>query len=350
LGKILACFSEEGLLLDKHQNIDETSDFWLLYTRRPLKGEERGLLSLVPSIMLIREAAPNQMIVSGGKAPFVSSKQVLELCTDKSLPEIAVHYESEILGLAADKIEELFVQRAELMLKIVETGFARKPAKARYDFLGPTADRVFRSRTAKLLTGDSIHTAISGALSVMESNTMRGVVCAAPTAGSAGIIPGCLYSLKQAGHPMSVIVDTLKVAGVVGAIIGIRATFAAELAGCTVETGAAAAMAAAGLAYVMGALPETVFNAATMPLMNTLGLVCDPIGGSVEVPCYARNIAGVGHAYVSASASIGGFRSFIPFDEVVDTLLKVGKSMPSDLRCTSKGGLAVCPTALKSCK
>ena len=183
-------------------------------------------------------------------------------------------------------------------------------------------------------------------LSVMETNVMRGIVCACPTAGSAGIIPGCLYSLKQEGHSMIEITNVLKVAGAVGVIIGKRATFAAEIAGCMAETGSAAAMAAAGLAHAMGATPETAFNASAISLMNTLGLICDPVAGEVEVPCYARNIAGVGHAFVSASSAIGGFKSFIPFDEVVDTILKVGKSMSSDLKCTCRGGLALTPTAV----
>ncbi|MCP4405701.1 MAG: serine ammonia-lyase [bacterium] len=349
-GDVLECFSGKDLLLDGQQDVDEVSDFWLFRTCRELNSEELALLSQISYITLVREAAPVQLLVSGGRTVFSSGKEVLELCANISLPKIAVHYESELLGLTTKTVEKHFVQRAQLMLKVVEEGLERNTMDARYKFLEPTAGRMLHSQAAKVLTGDTIHLAISGAMSVMETNTMRGIVCACPTAGSAGIIPGCLYSLKQAGHSMIAITDALKVAGVVGAIIGIRATFAAELAGCMVETGSAAAMAAAGLAHVMDAPPETAFNASAISLMNTLGLVCDPVGSALEVPCYARNIAGVGHAFVAASASIGGFKSFIPFDEVVDALPKVGKCMPSDLRCTSRGGLAVTPTALTACK
>ncbi len=343
---ILECLGGEDLFLNKLQDVDEVRNFWLFHTCRELSRKERSLLYQISNITLVREAEPVQLLVSGGQAVFNTGEEVIELCKNQALPEIAVHYESVLLGLTTETVEKHFLRRAQLMLKIVEEGLERNTEKARYKFLEPSASRILKSETAKVLAGDFIHLAISGALSVMETNVMRGIVCACPTAGSAGIIPGCLYSLKQEGHSMIEITNVLKVAGAVGVIIGKRATFAAEIAGCMAETGSAAAMAAAGLAHAMGATPETAFNASAISLMNTLGLVCDPVAGEVEVPCYARNIAGVGHAFVSASSAIGGFKSFIPFDEVVDTLLKVGKSMSSDLKCTCRGGLALTPTAV----
>ena len=347
---IVEYFRWKDLLLEGQHADDEVSDFWLFRTTRKLNGKERALLARETNISFVREAAPVQLLVLGGRTIFSSEKEILELCANKSLPQIAVDYESEMLGLSPKTVEGHFVQRAQLMLKVVESGLERKTMKTRYKYLEPIAGQMLTCHEAKILTGDTINFAISGALSVMETNAIRGIVCACPTAGSAGIIPGCLYSLKQAGHSINAITDVLKVTSVIGVVIGMRATFAAELAGCMVETGAAAAMAAAGLVHLMKAPPETVFNASAITLMNTLGLVCDPVGGGVEVPCFARNIAGIGHAFVAASASIGGFKSFIPFDEVVDTLLKVGKCMPSELRCTSKGGIAMTPTALAARK
>jgi len=159
-------------------------------------------------------------------------------------------------------------------------------------------------------------------------------------------------SSSDASHfllPTAQIADALKVAGIVGKIIAERATFAGSVAGCAVEAGSAAAMAAAGLAYIMDEKSvEAPFSAAALCLMNNSGLVCDPVKGEVEVPCHARNIAGVGHAFTAATASIGGFNSYIPFDEVVDSMLEVGKTIPPSLRCTSQGGLATCPTACGS--
>ncbi len=346
LEDILECLDKKSLFINRQQNIDCIHNFRIFQTCRKLSRKERFSLSQISEITLIREAEPAQLLVSGGKTLFNNGKEVLELCGNRSLPEIAVLYESELLGLPVEAVEKHFRSRAQLMLKIVKEGLERNNDKVQYKYLAPSADKILKSQLAKALAGDYIHLAVSGALSVMETNIIRGIVCASPTAGSAGIIPGSLYSLKQKGHSIIEVTNALKVAGVIGVIIGKRATFAAEIAGCMAETGSAAGMAAAGLAHVMGASPETVFNASTISLMNTLGLVGDPVGGEVEIPCYARNIAGVSHAFVSASSAMGGFRSFIPFDEVVDTMLKIGESISSDLKCTCRGGLAMTPTAV----
>jgi L-serine dehydratase len=113
------------------------------------------------------------------------------------------------------------------------------------------------------------------------------------------------------------------------------------------ETGSAAAMAAAGLTAVYETDPEVIFAAAALCLMNTLGLICDPVGGEVEIPCHARNIAGVGHAFTAAAAVLGGFKAVLRFDEVVDAMLAVGRKTCPDFLCTARGGLASTPTARK---
>jgi L-serine dehydratase len=181
----------------------------------------------------------------------------------------------------------------------------------------------------------------------MELNTSRGVICAAPTAGSAGIVPGCLHSLREQGIEDDRLVNALEVMAVIGGVILSRASFAAEISGCAAETGSAAAMAAGGLAYTYGATPAQVFDAASLCLMNTLGLICDPISGDVEIPCHARNLAGVGHAYTAAASVQGGFGAGLPFDEVADAQLAVGKRMCADFLCTARGGLAATPSAIR---
>ncbi len=346
--EILARMGIADLLIDDLPDNPQASAWWLFRTRQKLTPEERSRFLHWPPVMRIREAAPSQLLMAGTEPLFRSGKEVLALCSGSTLPEIAVRYESLLSGLPAKTIEEIFTQRTQLLLDIVEESLARNVAGVKYKFLQPTARKIFESQSAMALTGKPIHSAVCGALAVMETSLMRGVVCACPTAGSAGILPGCLYSLKQSGYSLERLTDALKVAGLIGVIVGIRGTFAAELAGCMVETGTAAAMAAAGMAHVANASPETVFCAATICLMNTLGLVCDPIGGEVEVPCHARNIGGVGHVFVAASSALGGFNSFVPFDEVVDTMLKIGECLPSDLRCTCRGGLATTPTALSA--
>jgi len=342
-------FPDKGIILNKRHSTNAVDDIWSFQTQRALSADELASLADIPFIIRIREAAPAQLTVSGEKELFASTREVLELCADHSLPEIAVLYESELLGLSKGRTEKHFLERAQLMVKITEKGLQAPSQDMQLKLLKPSAGRIANSEAAKKLAGNSIHNAICGALSVMETSGTRGVVCACPTAGSAGILPGCLYSLRLNEYSTAHIADALKVAGIVGKIIAERATFAGSVAGCAVEAGSAAAMAAAGLAYIMDEKSvEAPFSAAALCLMNNSGLVCDPVKGEVEVPCHARNIAGVGHAFTAATASIGGFNSYIPFDEVVDSMLEVGKTIPPSLRCTSQGGLATCPTACGS--
>ncbi len=343
--EILGCLRAWDILVDSGEDLDGAKKLWAFRTLRNLSVNERAQLSLLDSIVRVREAAPTSLPTTGEKPLFSSGEDVLSLCRLYTLPEIAVQYESRILGVDVHSVDTMFEELARSLITKVEEGLAQRSEEVGFKILRPTAFKIFNSRSAGKLIGEPLHHAISGALAVMETSAMHGLVVACPTGGSAGILPGCLYSLKQTGHTMESIVEALKTAGVIGAIIGIRGTFAAELSGCAVETGAAAAMAAAGMAHAAEAPPVTVFHAASLCLMNTIGLVCDPIGGTVEVPCHGRNLAGVGHAFVASGAAIGGFDSFIPFDEAVDAVVKVGKCLPSSLRCTSKGGLAATPTA-----
>jgi L-serine dehydratase len=342
---LLPCAERADLVTVDPEGTDGPATWWLFRLHRELTSDERSRVSAVPGVTRLREAAPSQLPVVGAESLWGSAADVLFLCRDATLPDIAVRYESLLTGIPESRVHDLFEERSHALLALVETGLERDTEGIQFRFLKPAARRVLDSPTARALVGDPVHRAISGALAVMETTTARGVVYACPTAGSAGVLPGCLYSLKQSGHAPGDITDALKVAGIIGAIVGTRATFAAELAGCMVETGVAGAMAAAGLTYIAGGPPEAVFSAAATCLMNTLGLVCDPVGGEVEVPCHARNIGAVGHAFVASATAVGGFASVIPFDEVVDTLSEIGRCMPTELKCTSLGGLAVTPTA-----
>jgi L-serine dehydratase len=315
-------------------------------TRRLLTAEERKAISCTPGVLLLREALPRQLLRGTGRPLFLSAQDIADHARRLSLPDLAVLYESALLDLPPEEIEKLFRQRAEVMLGAVEEGLARDADELKLKFLNPRARMVHESTRTTDLIGQPVSSAIAGALAVMELNTSRGLICAAPTAGSAGIVPGCLFSLQHTGHSADQIGDALKVASIIGAVVSIRATFAAELCGCMAETGVAAAMAGGGLTFIMGGSPEEVLNAASLCLMNTLGLICDPVHGEIEIPCHARNIAGVGNAFSSAASCLGGFQAVIPFDEVVDAMSSVGQAMPSELRCTSKGGLATTKTAL----
>jgi L-serine dehydratase len=180
---------------------------------------------------------------------------------------------------------------------------------------------------------------------VLEHSAAHGRIVATPTAGSAGIVPACLRSLQDTlTLDDDALTRLLFTAAGIGHVIGATACFSGAEGGCQAEVGSAAAMAAAAAAEAMGGTPEQVCAAAAFALMNTLGLVCDPIGGYVEVPCVARNGLFAAQAMLSAGLALAGVRQIVPLDEVVLALRDVGRRMPRALRETSEGGLADTPT------
>jgi L-serine dehydratase len=185
-------------------------------------------------------------------------------------------------------------------------------------------------------------------MAVMHVNGAMGVVCAAPTGGSAGVIPGVIVSLvEERGLELEAAALALFAASAVGLIVSFRATFAAEVAGCQVEIGAASAMAAAAVVEAAGGSAQQAVDAAAIAFQNTMGSVCDLVQGMVEIPCHTRNAVGAASAFVCADLVMGGYQNPIALDETVDAVYDVGRMMPAELRCTSRGGLAVTPSALK---
>jgi L-serine dehydratase len=181
----------------------------------------------------------------------------------------------------------------------------------------------------------------------MESCSSGGLVVAAPTAGSAGIVPAVLSALVEKLGPEA---GRLRRALMAGAVVGLcfaqGATFAAEVGGCQVEVGASAAMAAGMAAQSAGAPPEQCFQAASIMLQNYMGLVCDPVKGFVELPCQIRNALAAVSALAAADMILGGYRDPAPFDETAAAVLATGAALPLELKCTSKGGLAACPSLM----
>ena len=187
-------------------------------------------------------------------------------------------------------------------------------------------------------------------MAVLEVNASMGHIVAAPTAGSAGVVPGLLLALQDCYHISDErLIDGLFNAGAVGYLAMRNATVAGAVGGCQAEVGVAAAMAASAAVELMGGEPEQCLNAATTVLMNMLGLVCDPVGGLVEYPCQNRNAAGAANALVAAELALSGIRQLIPFDEMLDVMYRVGRRLPSELRETALGGCAVAPSACQRC-
>jgi L-serine dehydratase len=181
----------------------------------------------------------------------------------------------------------------------------------------------------------------------MEVNSSMDLVCAAPTGGSSGVLPGVLLALAEArglGREQTLL--ALSAAGAVGLVfLQHGRTFAAEVAGCQVEIGAAGAMAAAAVVEAAGGTAEEAGDAAAIALHNTMGSVCDLVQGAVELPCHTRNAAAAAAAFTCADLVLGGYHNPIPLGESVAASLEVGRALQPQYRCTSLGGLAMTPAA-----
>ena len=217
--------------------------------------------------------------------------------------------------------------------------------------LGSTEDAGNARNFGGNLCGPVLTKAIAYALSVLEVNASMGLIVAAPTAGSSGVVPGSLIAVAE---EFNLDEDTLLKAlintSAIGYILTCNASVSGAEAGCQAEVGAASAMAASALVEIFGGSPEASLSAASMALSNLLGLVCDPIAGLVEAPCQSRNAIGVANAFTAAQMALAGIYHQIPFDEMCQAMYEVGTSLPFELRETALGGNAATPTACKMCR
>ena len=205
-------------------------------------------------------------------------------------------------------------------------------AKLRLGPPGPLAGTLFRDVLAR-------------ALAVQEINAAMGVIVAAPTAGGAGVLPAVLTGIADARKlGDDALVDALATAGLIGAIVADRASLSGAEGGCQAETGAAAAMAAGAGTEMLGGSPSQVGHATALAQQGTLGLVCDPLGGLVELPCVFRNATGAAIALAAIEMALAGITFAIPADEVIDTMGEIGRDMDVRYRETAGGGLAATPT------
>jgi L-serine dehydratase len=205
-----------------------------------------------------------------------------------------------------------------------------------------------QNKTGGPLAGSLFGQVLAGAIAVQEVNAAMGVIVAAPTAGGAGVLPGVLLAVGDAAGASELqLLEGLAVAGLVGAVIAQRASLSGAEAGCQAETGAGAAMAAAAGVHVLGGTPRQAIYAAALAMQGTLGLVCDPLGGLVEVPCVFRNATGAAIAMAGIEMALAGIEFPIPMDEVIDTMGEIGRTMDQRYRETAGGGLAATPTGRK---
>ena len=228
----------------------------------------------------------------------------------------------------------------------VRLGLADNPPQML--LLPPSAGAIMQAEQGGRLPMGGPHTrAAARAMAAMHVNGGMGVVCAAPTGGAAGAIPGVICTLveeKKVDREAAALL--LLAAGIIGVIVYRRATFAAEVAGCQVEIGAAGAMATAAVVEWGGGTARQAADAAAVAFQNTMGSVCDLVQGAVEIPCHTRNAAAASNAFLCADLVMGGYDNPVPLDETIDAVYSVGKMLPSELRCTALGGIAATPSAM----
>lgn len=265
-----------------------------------------------------------------------------------SLGELALRTEVAEGLRTREELEAALTRALEVMRHAVARGL---PGDLRSvsGLVGGDAARM--SRPVGPLSGTVFTDVIASALAVQEVNAAMGVIVAAPTAGGAGVLPGVLLGLaKHRPVEDAALVRALATAGLVGAVVAVRASLSGAEGGCQAETGAAAGMAAAAGVELLGGSPTEAAHACALTMQGTLGLVCDPLGGLVEVPCVYRNATGGAMALAGIEMALAGIRFPIPVDEVIDTMGEIGRSMDVRYRETAGGGLAATPTGRRLAK
>lgn len=279
---------------------------------------------------------------------FDSIKEIIDYANkhDMKFSEIMIEEEKELSGKSRDEIREQMRQNLQVMRDAVEKGTTGEGVKSVTGYTGQDAIKINNyNENNHALSGNEMMSAVMGAVATNEVNAAMGIICATPTAGSSGTIPGTLFKLEKThGLTEDQMVDFLFTAAIFGRVVANNASVAGATGGCQAEVGSASAIAAAAAVETFGGKPEASGQAMAIAISNLLGLVCDPVAGLVEIPCVMRNAIGSGNALISADLALAGVESRIPVDEVIEAMDKVGRNLPAELRETGLGGLAGTPT------
>ena len=279
-----------------------------------------------------------------------TGEELLAICKEEGikLSEYALRCEMQSKNLSKEEVLEKLSKTLEVMKKSSSKGREEEV----YSLSGLIGGDAFKLQkyleSGKSFTGNGAILAMAMAISSSEVNASMGRIVACPTAGSCGILPAVILTVgERLNLSDEELIQGLLASSAVGMIIAQNATLAGAEGGCQAECGSAAAMGAAATVEMMGGTPEMALDAGAIVFKNILGLVCDPIAGLVEVPCAKRNFAGAVSALTTADLVMAGIHSKIPFDDTVEAMYRVGKSLPASLRETALGGLAITKTGLK---
>ncbi|HCT1686693.1 TPA: L-serine ammonia-lyase, iron-sulfur-dependent, subunit alpha [Staphylococcus aureus] len=279
---------------------------------------------------------------------FDSIRETIDYAVENnmSFADIMVKEEMELSGKSRDEVRAQMKQNLDVMRDGVIKGTTGDGVESVTGYTGHDAAKLRDyNETHHALSGYEMIDAVKGAIATNEVNAAMGIICATPTAGSSGTIPGALFKLEKT-HDLTEeqMIDFLFTSALFGRVVANNASVAGATGGCQAEVGSASAMAAAAAVAIFGGSPEASGHAMALAISNLLGLVCDPVAGLVEIPCVMRNAIGSGNALISADLALAGIESRIPVDEVIEAMDKVGRNLPASLRETGLGGLAGTPT------
>ena len=261
-----------------------------------------------------------------------------------TISEVVLEYEMESTEKSRVELLEQMLGNWRVMKNSVLEGMAKQEATMGGLVKG-SASIVEAASAAKRISEDRLSKTVLRALAVAELNASMGLIVAAPTAGSCGILPAVLVTAQEEkNYPDDKIVMSLFTAAGIGLVLAKNASIAGAEGGCQAECGSAASMAAGALTELAGGTVNQVAEAVALSLKNVLGLTCDPVGGLVEVPCIKRNSFLAVNAIVASDLALAGIRSVIPVDEVIGAMKETGELMPLALKETAQGGLAATPT------
>lgn len=278
-------------------------------------------------------------------------KELVDTSMSQNVPisELMIQQEMKKNSATREEVWDQMSKNLDVMAAAVKRGVEGDGVYSKTGLTGGEAVLLKKYREkGHTLSGDVMVEAVQNAIATNEVNAAMGVVCATPTAGSTGTLPGVIFVIKdRLNLDHEQMVRFLFTAGAFGMVIANNAMIAGATGGCQAEVGSASAMAAAAAVEAAGGDAQQSSEALAMAMSNLLGLVCDPVAGLVELPCVKRNAIGAGNALIAADMALAGCTNKIPADEVVGAMKEIGKGLPKALRETGLGGLAGTPTGVQ---
>ena len=327
----------------------DTNGDQLLQIKAQRPVSEGQLAAALGEFGWTRCLAPVLPILSrkGVSVPFTTCTEMLAHDGNRESPlwRLAVEYEAARGNLSENEVLARMVSIVRIVRASIEQGMAGTAHGDRI-LTYPCGNLKARMEHGQLLDGGMLSRIVLYVTALMAVKSAMGVIVAAPTAGACAALPGaCVGAADHLGLGDEAVAKAMLAGGIIGVFIATHSTFAAEVCGCQAECGAASGMAAAALCDLGGGTSRQGITAASMALQNSLGMICDPVANRVEVPCLGKNLMAAANALSCANVALAGFDPVIPLDEVIETMDRVGRALPRELRCTALGGLSITRTA-----